>query len=97
MSGLPVVLSMPGLNQSVVQCGIVDIISGLDGTRHDFVPELVTAESSLVDDIGLDSLDVVEFLLGLEEKFGVTISDDEAEKVFTVGDAMALVLPPVQA
>ncbi|HHV72286.1 MAG TPA: acyl carrier protein [Clostridia bacterium] len=45
----------------------------------------ITLESSLVDDLGADSLDVVELIMALEEEFSLEIPDEEAEKVSTVG------------
>ncbi len=48
----------------------------------------VTDESSFIDDLGADSLDTVEIVMALEEEFGCEISDDEAEKLTTVEQAI---------
>jgi acyl carrier protein len=48
----------------------------------------VTPEASFVDDLGADSLDTVELVMALEEKFELEIPDDEAEKITTVGEAI---------
>lgn len=48
----------------------------------------ITLESSFVDDLGADSLDVVELIMGLETEFDIEIPDEEAEKISTVGDAV---------
>ena len=48
----------------------------------------VKKESSFVDDLGADSLDTVELVMALEEKFSVEIPDEEAEKIKTVGDTI---------
>ena len=48
-------------------------------------PETITAETNLIDDIGADSLDVVELIMALEDEFGVKISDDDVAKLTTVG------------
>ena len=45
-------------------------------------------KASFVDDLGADSLDQVELIMAMEEEFGVSISDEEAEKIVTVQDAM---------
>lgn len=46
----------------------------------------ITMESSFVDDLGADSLDIVELIMALEEEFNIEIPDDEAEKIASVGD-----------
>jgi len=48
----------------------------------------VTMESSFIDDLGADSLDIVELIMALEEEFDIEIPDGEAEKITTVGDAV---------
>ncbi len=50
--------------------------------------EAVTAETSFIDDLGADSLDLVELIMALEEEFGIEIPDADAEKVVTVGDVV---------
>jgi len=51
-------------------------------------PAQVTDEASFVDDLGADSLDTVELIMALEEKFGLEIKDEEAEKITTVGQTI---------
>jgi acyl carrier protein len=51
----------------------------------------VVLEASFVDDLGADSLDQVELIMAMEEEFDISISDEEAEKILTVGDAIAYV------
>lgn len=48
----------------------------------------ITMESSFIDDLGADSLDIVELIMALEEEFNLEIPDAEAEKITTVGDAV---------
>ena len=48
----------------------------------------VTEKSAFVDDLGADSLDIVELVMALEEQFGISIPDEEAESIKTVGDAV---------
>ena len=51
----------------------------------------VTEDASFVDDLGADSLDIVELVMALEEQFGISIPDEEAESIKTVGDAVAYI------
>ena len=51
----------------------------------------VTEEANFVDDLGADSLDTVELVMAFEEEFGSEISDSEAEKILTVGDAIKFI------
>ena len=46
----------------------------------------VTLEASIIDDLGADSLDIVELVMAFEEEFGVEIPDEAAEKIATIGD-----------
>jgi acyl carrier protein len=51
----------------------------------------VTEEASFIDDLGADSLDTVELVMAFEEEFGSEISDSQAEKILTVGDAIKFI------
>jgi acyl carrier protein len=59
------------------------IIEQLDVAEEDVVPA-----ASFVDDLGADSLDQVELIMAMEEEFNVSISDEDAEKIVTVQDAI---------
>ena len=48
----------------------------------------ITAETSFKDDLGADSLDIFQIIMGIEETFDIEIDNDEAEKIVTVGDAV---------
>ena len=48
----------------------------------------VTMESTFIDDLGADSLDVFQIIMGIEEEFDIEISNEDAEKIVTVGDAV---------
>ena len=48
----------------------------------------ITEDASFIDDLGADSLDLVELIMALEEEFGIEIQDADAEKVVTVGDVV---------
>ena len=51
----------------------------------------VTTEASFTNDLGADSLDTVELIMGFEKEFGISIPDDQAEKIGTVGDAVSYI------
>ena len=59
--------------------------------------EKVTPEASFVDDLGADSLDVVELVMAFEEEFGVEIPEESAEKIATVKDAIEFLTQRVGA
>jgi acyl carrier protein len=54
-------------------------------------PEQLTPEAKFVEDLGADSLDQVELVMAFEEEFGAEIPDEDAEKLTTVGEAVAYV------
>ena len=51
-------------------------------------PEEITMDTTFVDDLGADSLDVFQIIMGLEEEFDIEIPNEQAEKIVTVGDAV---------
>ena len=51
-------------------------------------PEEITMDTTFVDDLGADSLDVFQIIMGVEEEFDIEISNEDAEKIVTVGDAV---------
>jgi acyl carrier protein len=68
------------------------IVDQLGVTREEIVPE-----ASFIDDLGADSLDIVELVMAMEEKFDVEISDDDAEKIQTIGDAFSFLKDRLEA
>lgn len=70
---------------------ILEKIKAVVADKLDTDPGDVTESASFVDDLGADSLDVVELIMGLEDEFGIEISDEEAENLRTVGDAVKFI------
>ena len=54
-------------------------------------PDQVTPEAKFVEDLGADSLDIVELIMALEEEFGIEVPDEQAEKLQSVGDVIKYV------
>lgn len=50
--------------------------------------EMITQDSTFVDDLGADSLDIFQIIMGIEETFDIEIENEDAEKIVTVGDAV---------
>ncbi len=72
---------------SDIKAKIAEIVADRLGVEA----EKVTAEASFIDDLGADSLDIVELVMAFEEEFGIDIPDDAAEKILTVKDAIAFI------
>ena len=64
---------------------IRDIIAEQLGVED---PETITSETTFIDDLGADSLDIVELIMALEEEFDIEIPEAEAEKITSVGDVV---------
>ncbi|HQM91935.1 MAG TPA: acyl carrier protein [Syntrophales bacterium] len=62
------------------------IVEQLDVTREECVPE-----ASFIEDLGADSLDLVELIMAMEENFGIEISDEELQKIRTIQDAISYI------
>lgn len=75
---------LPEENGVSVEDKVIEIVSEQLGVPK----EEVSRESSFVDDLKADSLDVVELVMEFEDEFGITIPDDDYEKLRTVGDAI---------
>lgn len=67
---------------------LVDDVKAIIAEQLGVKLEEVTESASFIDDLGADSLDTVELVMALEEKFGVEIPDEDAEKMATVGEAI---------
>lgn len=70
---------------------IADRVKNIVVDKLGVEPEKVTETAGFITDLGADSLDTVELIMDFEKEFGVTIPDEEAEKIKTVGDAIAFV------
>ena len=66
---------------------IYDRLKGIVTEQLGVDEEEVTPEASFVDDLNADSLDLVELIMAFEEEYGMEISDDDAQKLRTVGEA----------
>ena len=75
-------------NREKVRAEVVEIISNRLGVGK----EQITDQTTFQEDLGADSLDVVELVMELEEKFKIQIPDEEAEKIKTVGAAVDYVV-----
>ena len=74
------------------EAAILDKIKDVVADKLDADPTDVVDTASFMDDLGADSLDVVELIMGLEDEFGIEISDEEAEGIRTVGDAVKFIV-----
>ena len=70
---------------------MLEKIKSIVSEQLNISPDKITPESSIIDDLGADSLDVVELVMALEENFGVEIPDEEAEKISTIGDIVTYI------
>jgi acyl carrier protein len=68
------------------------IVEQLGATREEIVPE-----ASFTDDLGVDSLTMVELVMAMEETFDIEIPDEDAEKIQTIGDAISYVKEKLEA
>jgi acyl carrier protein len=71
-----------------VSSPVFERVQGVVAEQLGVDPEKVTLDAEFVQDFNADSLDLVELIMQLEEEFGIEISDDEAENIVTVRDAI---------
>ncbi len=75
------------MDKAELESRLIDLMA-----EHLEIPkEQITRDATFADDLKVDSLGVVELLMALEDEFGITIPDEEAEKLATVGEAIDLV------
>jgi acyl carrier protein len=77
----------PAKHKEVFLMSIEDKVKKIIAEKLSVDMEEVIPEASFVDDLGADSLDLVELIMSMEEEFDVEISDEDAEKITTVKDA----------
>ena len=70
---------------------ILEKVKSIVVDQLDASPDQVNPEAKFVEDLGADSLDVVEMIMALEQEFDISISDDEAEKLQSVGDVVTYI------
>ncbi len=75
------------MHKEVILMSIEDKVRKIIAEKLSVDLEEVVPEASFVDDLGADSLDLVELIMSMEEEFDVEISDEDAEKITTVKDA----------
>ena len=74
---------------------VVAKLKGIVANRLDVEEDQVTEEKSFVEDLGADSLDIVELIMGIEDEFGIEIPDEDAEKLTSVGEALKYTLEKI--
>ena len=76
------------MREEVRLVDLFEKIKGVVAEKLTVEPDEIKMESSFIDDLGADSLDIVELIMALEEEFGVEIPDEDVEKIGTVGEAI---------
>jgi acyl carrier protein len=74
-----------------------DRVSAIIVEQLGVTKEEITAKASFIDDLGADSLDIVEFVMAMEEEFDIEIPDDDAEKIQTIEDVITYVKGKIEA
>ena len=70
---------------------VVEKVTALLAEQFDVEEDKVTADTDLQEDLGADSLDVVDLLMSIEDEFGVEVPDDEIENIKTVGSLVSYI------
>jgi acyl carrier protein len=77
--------------------GLEDRVSAIVVEQLGVSKEELAPEASFIDDLGADSLDIVELVMAMEEEFDIEIPDDDAEKIQTVKDVISYVKGKIEA
>ena len=75
------------MSQASIEERVIKIVCDQMGTT----PDKITQETSFINDLGADSLDTVELVMEFEDEFEISIPDEDAEKIQTVGDAVGYI------
>lgn len=70
---------------------VFDKVKAILSSQFDVDEDTITPDTNIVDDLGADSLDVVDMLMSLEDEFDVEIPDEEIERIRTVGEVVAYI------
>lgn len=70
---------------------VLEKVKAILSSQFDVEEDTITPETNIADDLGADSLDVVDMLMSLEDEFDVEIPDEEIEKIRTVGEVVAYI------
>ncbi len=74
---------------------VVAKLKAIVSDRLDVEEDQITEDKSFVEDLGADSLDIVELIMGLEDEFRIEIPDEDAEKLTSVGEALKYTLDKI--
>jgi acyl carrier protein len=77
--------------------GLEDRVSAIVVEQLGVTQEELAPEASFIDDLGADSLDIVELVMAMEEEFDIEIPDDDAEKIQTIKDVISYVKGKIEA
>ncbi len=77
--------------------GLEDRVSAIVVEQLGVTQEELAPEASFIDDLGADSLDIVELVMAIEEEFDIEIPDDDAEKIQTIKDVISYVKGKIEA
>jgi len=78
----------PYLRKGVIELSVFEKVKAIIVEQLGVDEEEVTADASFIEDLGADSLDIVELVMALEEEFDLVIPDEDAEKIRTVNQAV---------
>jgi acyl carrier protein len=85
---VPSCLRLHDTNKFMAEKSIEEKVKDIIVEQLGVNPEQVTPQASFIEDLGADSLDIVELVMAFEEEFGVEVPDEDAEKLQTVGDVV---------